>query len=235
MIEVGLGGRLDSTNVITPLVSVITHIALDHQKYLGDTVEEIAREKAAIAKPGVPLIIGESDPVLAEVIRVAADSATSEVVPSDAEWSGPLGLVGAHQRRNAAVALAALAALPDALRPSEAATSAAFAYARIAGRFDRRGKWIFDVAHNPDSMRALVGALGEVAPLRPVHALVSILGMTRSGPRCWSSYRPGNRCRCAHDCTERRYAEMGSRLAGALAGGSGEADRASAVAIDPGL
>ena len=72
VIEVGLGGRLDSTNVITPLVSVITHIALDHQKYLGDTLESIAREKAAIAKPGVPLIIGEPDPVLAEVIRQAA-------------------------------------------------------------------------------------------------------------------------------------------------------------------
>src|ERR1019366_10038361 len=72
VVEVGLGGRLDSTNVITPLVSVITHIALDHQKYLGDTVEAIAREKAAIAKPGVPLVIGEQEPLLAGVIRAAA-------------------------------------------------------------------------------------------------------------------------------------------------------------------
>jgi dihydrofolate synthase/folylpolyglutamate synthase len=176
VIEVGLGGRLDSTNVITPLVSVITHIALDHQKYLGDTVEEIAREKAAIAKPGVPLIIGESDPRLAEVIRVAAASETSEVVPSDAEWAGPLGLAGAHQRRNAAVAVAALAALPERLRPSGAATAAAFARAGVPGRFDRRGKWLFDVAHNPDSMRALTAALAETALPRPLHALVSILG-----------------------------------------------------------
>jgi dihydrofolate synthase/folylpolyglutamate synthase len=176
VIEVGLGGRLDSTNVITPLVSVITHIALDHQKYLGDTVEEIAREKAAIAKPGVPLIIGESDPVLAGVIRVAAASDTSEVVPPDAAWTGPLGLIGAHQRRNAAVAAAALAALPEPLRPSAAATAAAFAHARVPGRFDRRGKWLFDVAHNPDSMRALTAALAEAALPRPIHALVSILG-----------------------------------------------------------
>ncbi len=185
VIEVGLGGRLDSTNVITPLVSVITHIALDHQKYLGDTVEEIAREKAAIAKAGVPLIIGEADPVLAEVIRSAArdarqprdgDSGATVVVPPGATWSGPLGLVGRHQRRNAAVAAAALAALPDALRPSARATSAAFASAQVPGRFDRRGKWLFDVAHNPDSMRALTAVLGAVAPPRPIHALVSILG-----------------------------------------------------------
>ncbi|MEO5824773.1 MAG: Mur ligase family protein, partial [Gemmatimonadales bacterium] len=54
VVEVGLGGRLDSTNVITPLVAVVTHVALDHQKYLGDSIEQIAREKAGIAKPGVP-------------------------------------------------------------------------------------------------------------------------------------------------------------------------------------
>lgn len=182
VIEVGLGGRLDSTNVITPLVSVITHIALDHQKYLGDTVEQIAREKAAIAKPGVPLIIGEGDPVLAAVIEAAAAEARAGnkganiVVPPDASWPGPLGLLGSHQRRNAAVAAAALQVLPDELRPSTAATAAAFATARVPGRFDRRGKWLFDVAHNPDSMRALTAALAEVKPSGPVHALVSILG-----------------------------------------------------------
>ena len=182
VIEVGLGGRLDSTNVITPLVSVITHIALDHQKYLGETVGEIAREKAAIAKPGVPLIIGEADPALAEVIRAAAAGAVADgelhaiVVPPEARWTGPLGLLGAHQRRNAAVAEAALAALPPALRPSTAVTAAAFARARMPGRFDRRGKWLFDVAHNPDSMRALSAALADMAPPAPIHALVSILG-----------------------------------------------------------
>ena len=168
VIEVGLGGRLDSTNVITPLVSVITHIALDHQKYLGDTVEEIAREKAAIARAGVPLIIGEADPVLAEVMRSAArdarqprdgDPGATVVVPPGDAWSRPLGLVGPHQRRNAAVAAAVLSALPEPLRPSAKATAAAFAHASIPGRFDRRGKWLFDVAHNPDSMRALVAYL----------------------------------------------------------------------------
>lgn len=185
VIEVGMGGRLDSTNVITPVVSVITHIALDHQKYLGETVEEIAGEKAAIAKPGVPLVIGEPDPALAAVIRAAAavwrpegsgGSPAPVVVPPAETWHGPLGLAGPHQRRNAAVAAAALAALPQPLRPSADVTAAAFAWASMPGRFDRRGRWLFDVAHNPDSMHALTAALDEAALPRPIHALVSILG-----------------------------------------------------------
>ena len=176
VIEVGLGGRLDSTNVITPLVSVVTHIALDHQKYLGDTVEQIAREKAGIAKPGVPFVVGESDPALASILVEAAAGARPVVVPRDASWLGPLGLHGAHQRRNAAVAAVVLGLLPEPLRPATADVATAFAHARVPGRFDRRGKWLFDVAHNPDSMRALTAALAEVRPPGPVHGLVSILG-----------------------------------------------------------
>lgn len=70
--EVGLGGRLDSTNVIQPLVSVITEIGLDHMKQLGDTIEEIAREKAGIIKPGVPVICGASDPTAQRVVSLTA-------------------------------------------------------------------------------------------------------------------------------------------------------------------
>ena len=181
VVEVGLGGRLDSTNVITPLVSVVTHVALDHQKYLGETVEEIAREKAGIAKPGVPFVVGEGDPGLATTLvraaeQIVAGQLASVVVPRESTWTGPLGLAGEHQRRNAAVAEAALSQLPTQLRPSRDAIAAAFARASVPGRFDRRGKWLFDVAHNPDSMRALVAALAEVRPPRPIHALVSILG-----------------------------------------------------------
>ncbi len=182
VIEVGLGGRLDSTNVITPLVSVVTHIALDHQKYLGDTVEEIAREKAGIAKPGVPFVIGEADERLAAILAEAAASAHGGVpprmviVPSGARWSGPLALAGPHQRRNAAVAHAALRELPAPLHPDDDEVAAAFGRATIAGRFDRRGKWLFDVAHNPDSMRALVETLAANPQRHPINALVSILG-----------------------------------------------------------
>jgi dihydrofolate synthase/folylpolyglutamate synthase len=177
--EVGLGGRLDSTNVLQPLVSAVTKIERDHQKYLGRTLELIAAEKAGIAKPGAPFIVGETRPRLIETLRNAARAAGGtdiRVRPADYRWPGPLGLIGPHQRRNAAVAHGVLMALPPAYRPQRAAIERGFAAARVPGRMDRRGRWIFDVAHNPDGMRALVATLEEMNLPRPVHALVSILG-----------------------------------------------------------
>lgn len=186
VVEVGLGGRLDSTNVVRPLVSVVTKIARDHMKYLGDSLVEIAGEKAGIAKPGAPFVIGETDASLVEVLRREAALSVAALEPGAAPdvrvvapellWDGPLGLVGPHQRRNAAVAEAALKALPEPWRPSAAAISRGFARAGLPGRLQRHGKWLFDVAHNPDGVRALVAALKELNPPRPVHALVSILG-----------------------------------------------------------
>ena len=184
VVEVGLGGRLDSTNVLTPLVSGVTKIELDHMKYLGDSLEEIAREKAGIAKPGVPFVIGETRPGLLNVMRLEAGtaarrlggSADIRVLPPDYLWTGPLGLQGTFQRRNAAVAHGILMALPPAYRPAPDAIAAGFGAARIPGRFDRRGKWLFDVAHNPDGMLALTEAIARANLPRPIHALVSILG-----------------------------------------------------------
>lgn len=178
VVEVGLGGRLDSTNVITPLVSAVTHIALDHQKYLGDTIEEIAKEKAGIAKPGVPFVVGEPDPRLAGILAecAAERGAVPVVLPPQVEWREPIELAGSHQRRNAAVAAAILDRLPAPLVPTRATVREAFGGVRVAGRLDRRGRWLYDVAHNPDGMRTLVRALEEQRPPGPIHALVSILG-----------------------------------------------------------
>jgi dihydrofolate synthase/folylpolyglutamate synthase len=186
VIEVGLGGRLDSTNVVRPLVSAVTKIEMDHQKYLGDTLEAIAREKAWIAKPGAPFVVGETRPALIEVLRREAAASVRAMDP-DAEadvrvvapevcYTGALALEGAHQRRNAAVAGAVLDALPPPFRPGAEAVTQGFATAKIPGRLDRRGKWLFDVAHNPDGVAALCRALTDLGPRRPVHALVSILG-----------------------------------------------------------
>src|SRR6185312_7063012 len=126
VVEVGLGGRLDSTNVIRPLASAVTKIARDHMKYLGDTLEKIACEKAGIAKPDTPFIIGERDPALVEVLRREARRAVARaapggradirVLPPEYEWTGPLGLDGPHQRRNAGVAHGILMALPAPYR-----------------------------------------------------------------------------------------------------------------------
>lgn len=185
VVEVGLGGRLDSTNVLQPLVSGVTRIARDHMKYLGDSLEAIAREKAGIAKPGAPFVIGEADPGLVQVLEAEARRVASGAgdqrptivrVPPALEWTGPLGLSGPHQRRNAAVARAILGALPKPWHPGPEAIARGFAAASIPGRFDRRGKWVFDVAHNPDGMNALVVALAAAGLPRPIHALVSILG-----------------------------------------------------------
>lgn len=186
VVEVGLGGRLDSTNVVLPLVSAVTKIERDHMKYLGNTLEKIACEKAGIAKPGVPFVIGERDPALVEVLRREARRAVARarpdaradvrVLPPEYEWCGPLALAGPHQRRNAAVAHGILMALPGPYRPPPEAIDRGFGRARIAGRLDRRGKWLFDVAHNPDGMRALVHALEGMRLPGPLHGLISILG-----------------------------------------------------------
>jgi dihydrofolate synthase/folylpolyglutamate synthase len=181
VIEVGLGGRLDSTNVIQPLVSGVTKIEMDHQKYLGDTLEAIAREKAGIAKPGAPFVIGETRPELVGVLRTEGRRAAGaelevRVVPPERRYRGPLALLGSHQERNAAVAEAVLQALPPIYRPSADAIGTAFGSVTVPGRLDRRGKWLFDVAHNPDGIAALCAALREIRPPRPIHALVSILG-----------------------------------------------------------
>ena len=186
VIEVGLGGRLDSTNVVRPIASVVTKIEMDHQKYLGETLEAIAREKAWIAKPGAPFVVGETRPAIRKVLSDEATLAVHSLepdaradvreVPDDALYGHELALLGRHQRRNAAVAEAVLRALPDACRPEDAAIRRGFATATVPGRLERRGKWLFDVAHNPDGVAALCRAIEELAPPRPIHALVSILG-----------------------------------------------------------
>ncbi|MGE3525565.1 MAG: folylpolyglutamate synthase/dihydrofolate synthase family protein [Gemmatimonadales bacterium] len=185
VVEVGLGGRLDSTNVLQPLVSAVTKIDRDHQKYLGDTLEAIAREKAWIAKPETPFVVGERNPGLIDVLRREAAAAVRalggsrtdfRVLPPAYEWPGPLRLAGKHQRRNAGLAHGVLMALPAPYRPTPSQVAAGFARAAVPGRFDRRGRWLFDVAHNPDGIGALVEALADEAVPRPIHALVSILG-----------------------------------------------------------
>jgi dihydrofolate synthase / folylpolyglutamate synthase len=86
VIETGLGGRLDSTNVIKPVVSVITNISFDHMQFLGDTLEKIAAEKAGIIKPGIPVVIGESNPATDAVFKAKALASRSEIVFADQDW-----------------------------------------------------------------------------------------------------------------------------------------------------
>ena len=193
VIEVGLGGRLDSTNVITPLASVVTKIALEHTDYLGDDLATIAREKAGIAKRGVPFVTGEQDPVVRQVLVEEAQRLGAHPIVRAAAGQAPegleLGLRGPHQWTNAWVALGTLNALPPPFGPFGPWMPPSFAEAYVPGRFDVRGRWIFDVAHNPDGMAVLVAALREFDPPRPLHALVGIRN-DKDWPAMLAAIRP---------------------------------------------
>jgi len=163
VIEVGLGGRLDATNVITPEVTAITSIAFDHQLYLGTSLASIAREKAGIIKRGVPVVVGDVDPEAQAVIdEVAAANGAPVVKASAADVENfEIGLPGAHQRGNAAVAMKLLACLEDrGVAIGRDAVVQALSRTQWAGRLDLRrlpdGREILmDAAHNAAGAEAL--------------------------------------------------------------------------------
>jgi dihydrofolate synthase/folylpolyglutamate synthase len=199
LIETGLGGRLDSTNVVHPLAAGVTSIGFDHQEYLGPTLDAIAREKAGIFKPGVPAVIGEPSPEvsawLADAARAHGASAVrlvreevrlGEVVVDGASTTFALEafgasatirspLVGRHQATNFAFTLLLL----DAAGPPYATTLADAARAALAvslpGRFQRVGRWIFDVAHNADGARTVAATLTSVAAGQRVTVVLCVL------------------------------------------------------------
>ena len=193
VLEVGMGGRLDATSVASPLAGAITNIALDHQQYLGETLGEIAREKAGIVKPGMRLVCGEREAgplaVIAEACAgrgaalVKADDgavlsasmvggATSMALRTPAGAYGPLtlGLRGRHQVRNALVAVRLLEALSDAgVAVPAAAIERGLREARWPGRLDWRRlpdgrRVLLDAAHNEAGAATLADYLGEAVP-----------------------------------------------------------------------
>lgn len=200
VIEVGLGGRLDGTNVIVPLVAAITSIGYDHMEVLGDTLELIAAEKAGIAKPGVPLVtsiddagamavvsehavaagaplVRVEDVVRIENVRVLRDAQAFDAVTQTGTYHISTGMLGAFQRRNAATAIAVLERLPDALRPDIATVEEAFARLRIPGRMEAYSGHptvVFDIAHNAEKAAQLMASLQESFPGRRVHFVIAI-------------------------------------------------------------
>jgi dihydrofolate synthase / folylpolyglutamate synthase len=177
VVEVGLGGRLDGTNVIVPLVAAITSIGLDHTDVLGETIEEIALEKAGIAKPGVPLVLAAVPPAAEIVIERYAAEVGAPLVRVRAACDLPLSVLGIFQRTNAATALAVLEQLGDALRPPASALAGAFATLAIPGRMEEAGERpvvIFDIAHNEEKAAALVASLRERFARRRIHYVVAI-------------------------------------------------------------
>ncbi|HEX6588506.1 MAG TPA: folylpolyglutamate synthase/dihydrofolate synthase family protein [Longimicrobiales bacterium] len=201
VVEVGLGGRLDATNVVAPDVAVVTHISVDHVDFLGSDPAGIAREKAGIAKAGAPFLTAEPDDALFGVLAGTAGAAGASVrrmmerpqivdhdvagtrFRADTAW-GPidarLPLAGAHQATNALLAVRALELSrvrdeidADAVRRGIEAT-------RWPGRFqvERVGAatWIFDVAHNPAAIERLCATLRDVGPSEPVTLRLGVMG-----------------------------------------------------------
>jgi len=174
--ETGLGGRLDATNIVTPLVAVITNIGLDHQRWLGDTLEAIAAEKAGIIKLGVPAITAAQEPAALGIIEQSARRASAPlklVTATDVEHTDRvaprLGLPGAHQRWNAATALAVVETLRPVLPVSDAAIRRGLETVQWPGRLQRVERApgrhaLLDGAHNPAGMATLCAALRQDLP-----------------------------------------------------------------------
>ncbi|WP_028392110.1 bifunctional folylpolyglutamate synthase/dihydrofolate synthase [Bacillus cihuensis] len=186
LIETGLGGRLDCTNVITPLLSIITSISLEHTNILGNTLAEIASEKAGIIKRGVPVISGvtEEEPATAIMEYAKVQGANLYCLNKEILLSEPsqvqdgqcfsfkmgnttleqidLKMLGRHQVNNAALAIAAVKLLVEEyqLEISEKSIRAGLAKAHWAGRFEvLPGQIILDGAHNPAGMKVLLETL----------------------------------------------------------------------------
>lgn len=177
VLEVGLGGRFDATTAVAPRVTAVARIGLDHTQLLGDTVEQIAFEKAGIFKPGVPAVAHAHQPPGAlEALRAEARRRGAPFSVAPADWPGPVALVGAHQRGNAALAAAALRALAGAGVPvGEEAIARGIAGARWPGRLEEVGGVLLDGAHNPDGAAALAAALAALHPGRAVEAVFGVL------------------------------------------------------------
>lgn len=159
ILETGLGGRLDATNAITPCASVITPIGMDHMQQLGDTLAQIASEKAGIIKAGVPVVTSRQEPEALGVIRDAARARRSPLTLVDSPCELPLGLAGPHQRWNAAVAVAALRVAGFDLSPQGIADGLRkTAWPGRFQRLDAEGRIILDGAHNEPGARALAEA-----------------------------------------------------------------------------
>ncbi|HVU32926.1 MAG TPA: Mur ligase family protein [Opitutaceae bacterium] len=194
IIEVGMGGRLDATNVVTSEVSVITSIGLDHMDFLGSTLAAIAREKAGVIKPGRPVVIGALQREAEAVVRETAAAASAPVVSVAGTFgSDPTGypttnLAGAYQQANAATATLAARQLAPRWRLDARTIEAGLADVSWPGRWQEievgERRVIIDSSHNEEGAAALDAALAglvEKTGSRPV-VVVGVLGAVRARP-----------------------------------------------------
>jgi dihydrofolate synthase/folylpolyglutamate synthase len=246
VLEVGLGGRLDATNAVDAPVAVVTGVAMDHEAILGGTLDRIAAEKAGIFKRGQRVVIGASgEPAAVPLLDAAARAAGAAVITVIDEAAvaavPPVALVGAHQRRNAAAALAAIDQLEaiGVVRVPPAARARALADVRHPGRFEvvcdeaaaAPPAVILDGAHNPHGARALAAVLAERG-LCPV--LVAAVSADKDVAGMAAALAPAVRAVVATRYAQERAlppAELAARFREAAAAG-GRADLAVEEAPD---
>ncbi len=172
--ETGLGGRLDATNIVTPLLSVITNVQADHEQWLGQTLPEIAREKAGIIKPKVPVVIGTVPDDIHQVLKEVAESNEAPFSICNVDWVQSLGwfkdvhlpLKGSHQRFNAALAVKAVLALEQNFPINSVDLQLGLEATQWSGRFQmvstgKGRQLLLDGAHNPAGVQALCRTVGE--------------------------------------------------------------------------
>ena len=194
ILEVGLGGRLDSVNVVDSDVSVITNVAIDHTEYLGNTRESIGIEKAGIMRTAKPCICGDQDPpdsVLAYAKKIGVPLTLVKE-----QYEGEIGLEGLHQRLNAAVAIKTIEAIDSQFPVSKEMIKSGIKQAQIVARFEvvnvGNKTVILDVAHNPAAVQTLVDTLSDSAmeTVAIFSALVDkniddMIGLASSNIRHW--------------------------------------------------
>jgi dihydrofolate synthase/folylpolyglutamate synthase len=181
--ETGLGGRLDATNIVTPLASVITNVQFDHEKWLGDTLEKIATEKAGIIKPGVPVITAVTAPEALKVIQETAARLNAPLyrVGERSALAGKFSsnLLGTHQQTNAALAVRTVEVVRSALPFNNSAIERGLAIVPWPGRFQvlERGPQtlVLDGAHNPAGASALAETLRAEFTSRPLTLVLGVL------------------------------------------------------------
>lgn len=194
IVEVGMGGRLDATNVVTPEVSVITSISMDHCEFLGDTFGQIAGEKAGIIKAGRPVVIGRVPAEAEAVIRAKAQAegapvvSVREVFGEELEHYPHTNLEGDYQRWNAATAMLAARTLPAKWKITDGAVASGLQHVDWPGRWQRvrlGGRLvILDASHNPEGAAVLAHNLENLTAetgRRPV-VITGVLGAARARP-----------------------------------------------------
>ena len=190
VIEVGMGGRLDSTNILEPLLSVVTNISWDHTQFLGDTLPKIAAEKAGIIKSGIPAVIGEAEGEVAEVFRRRAREVGTTLRQAFAEVDEAANealqcpLAGSYQKKNVNTARVAVDELRRAgVEISDEAVAAGFR--NVIDNTHLRGRWtivekspltICDTGHNEAGLRYNMGQLASLMAERPGGRLRMVIG-----------------------------------------------------------